>query len=284
MQKSSLLTRFTWSLSLTIMLGGFIIIALAQSLTPEGHWTRLFVTEIGIAGASAGIVGFVYEHLLRRELLDQVKAELAEVIDADAKRLGIVEIYESRTRKADRIKLPDLIRGARTELMFVGLGLYSIINEYRMYLEEAIARGCAIRFLIFNLPGPSAQLLNESLSAGDLTDNLAGSFKTVLAFASKYASTGKVALRLFDIIPTFGCIAIDRSDGDGFLLIELNCYSSSGDQCPGFKLEKKPNGLFYSYNRQITSLWESATAVDQPATSTPDSNQITADASLKRSS
>jgi hypothetical protein len=242
------------------MFSGFVVIALAQAL-PEAHWTRLFVTEIGIAAASAGIVGFVYEHLLRRELLDQVKAELADVVDTDAKRLGIVEIYESRTRKADRVKLPDVIRQARSEIIFVGLGFYTIINEYRTYLEDAISRGCTLRFLIFNLPGPSAQLLNASLSAGDLIDNLAGAFKSVLAFSAKHAPTGKVDLRLFDVVPTFGCIAIDRDDGDGFLLVELNCYSSSGDQCPGFKLERKPNGLFYNYNRQITMLWESAAAL-----------------------
>ena len=263
MSTSSLLTRFTWSLSLAIMLSGFVVIALAQGLTSEGHWTRLFLTEVGIAGASAGIVGFVYEHLLRRELLDQVKTELAEVVDTDAKRLGIVEIYESRTKKAERIKLPLLIRDARKEIMFVGLGLYAIINEYRTYLEEAIARGCAIRFLIFNLPGPSAKLLNASLSGGDLTDNLSGAFNTVLAFATKHRTSGKVTLRLFDIVPTFGSIAIDRDEGDGFLLIELNCYSSPGDQCPGFKLEKKPNGLFYNYDRQITALWQNAAAFDQ---------------------
>jgi hypothetical protein len=238
MPTSSLLKRFTWSLSLVIMLSGFVVIALAHGLTAEGHWTRLFVTEVGIAGASAGIVGFVYEHLLRRELLDQVKAELAEVVDTDAKRLGIVEIYESRTRKTERVRLPFLIRDARTEIMFVGLGLYTIINEYRTYLEEAIARGCAVQFLIFNLPGRSAQLLNDSLSAGDLTDNLAGAFNTVLAFTAKHRSSGKVALRLFDVVPTFGSIAIDRGEGHGFLLIELNCYSSAGDQCPGSNWRK----------------------------------------------
>lgn len=265
---TSLLTRFTWSLSLAIMLGGLVVIALAQAVTPETHWSRLFMTEIGIAAASSGIVGFIYEHLLRRELLDQVKVELAEVVDTDAMRLGVVEIYESRTRKSDRVKLPDVIREARREILFVGLGLYTIINEYRTYLEEAISRGCVVRFLIFNLPGPSAQLLNASLSAGDLTDNLSGAFKSVLAFVTKHAPTGNVSLRLFDVVPTFGCIGIDRDDGDGFMLIELNCYSSSGDQCPGFKLEKKPNGLFYNYNRQITALWESATAFD-PAKSGP---------------
>jgi hypothetical protein len=203
--------------------------------------------------------------LLRRELLDQVKAELAEVVDTDAKRLGIVEIYESRARKTERVRLPFLIRDARTEIMFVGLGLYTIINEYRTYLEEAIARGCAVQFLIFNLPGPSAQLLNDSLSAGDLVDNLTGAYNTVLAFTAKHRSSGKVALRLFDVVPTFGSIAVDRGEGHGFLLIELNCYSSAGDQCPGFRLEKKPNGLFYNYDRQITALWQNATVFDPEA-------------------
>jgi hypothetical protein len=269
MSTSSLFKRFTWSLSLIIMLCGFLVIAIAHGVTSEGHWTRLFLTEVGIAGASAGIVGFVYEHLLRRELLDQVKAELAEVVDTDAKRLGMVEIYESRTRKAERVKLPLLIRDARTEIMFVGLGLYTIINEYRTYLEEALARGCAVKFLVFNLPGPSAKLLNDSLSAGDLVDNLTGAFNTVLAFTAKHHSSGKVALRLFNVVPTFGSIAIDRGEGDGFLLIELNCYSSAGDQCPGFKLEKKPNGLFYNYDRQITALWQNATDFEPAAGTAP---------------
>jgi hypothetical protein len=69
MSNSRLLSRLTWSLSLTIMLAGFVIIVLGVGLTPAGHWSRDLVTEIGIACVSAGIVGFVYEHLLRRELL-----------------------------------------------------------------------------------------------------------------------------------------------------------------------------------------------------------------------
>jgi hypothetical protein len=250
--------RLTWSLSLAIMLAGFVVIAVAVELAPAGHWVRDLVIEIGIACVSAGIVGFVYEHLLRRELLDQVKVELADIVDTDARRLGIAEIYETRTKKADRVKLPNLIREARTEIMFVGLGLYTIINEYRTYLEEALARGCTLRFLVFNLPGPHAQLLNASLGAEDLIDSLKGSFSSILAFAAKHAPDGKVEVRVFDIIPTFGAIAIDRGEGDGSLFIELNCYFSSGDQCPGFKLERKPNGLFYTYDRQITSLWNNA--------------------------
>src|SRR6266404_4259799 len=101
MTNSRLLRRLTWSLSLTIILVGFVIISLALGLAPAGHWSRDLVIEIGIACVSAGIVGFVYEHLLRRELLDQVKIELADIVDTDARRLGIAEIYESRTKKAD---------------------------------------------------------------------------------------------------------------------------------------------------------------------------------------
>jgi hypothetical protein len=99
MSNSSRLTRLSWSLSIAIMLGGFVVIALAQAVTPDHHWTRELVTEIGIAGVSAGIVGFVYEHLLRRELIGQIKVELANIVDTDAQRLGIDEIYESRTKK-----------------------------------------------------------------------------------------------------------------------------------------------------------------------------------------
>jgi hypothetical protein len=263
MSKSSLLTRLTWSLSLVIMLGGLVVIAVALGFTPEHHWTRDLTTEIGIAAVSAGIVGFVYEYLIRRELLDQVKSEIADIIDTDARRLGIAEIYESRTAKSDRVKLPTLIREARAEIMFVGLGLHTIINEFQVYLEAALKRDCTIRFLIFNQPGPTAKILNASLSAGDLINNLQGSFNTVLRFAAKHGTGGKVEVRLFDIVPTFGAVAIDRGEGDGRLFIELNCYSSSGDQCPGLKLDKKPNGLFYTYDRQITALWENSVTPGQ---------------------
>jgi hypothetical protein len=256
MSNSSLLTRLTWSLSMTMMLGGCVIIALARWLVPP-DWERELIIEIGIACVSAGIVGFVYEHLIRRELLDQVKTELADIVDADARRLGIAEIYESRTKKANRVKLPDLIRNARKEIIFVGLGLYTIINEYRTYLEEAVARGCTLHFLIFDL-GPHAKILDASLGAGDLIENLKGAVGAVLDFAEKHAAGGKVEVRRFDIVPTFGAVAIDRNEGDGSLFIELNCYSSSRDQCPGFKLEKRPNGLFYTYDRQITALWQNA--------------------------
>jgi hypothetical protein len=262
MPTSPLLTRFTYSLGLVIMLTGFAVIALAHAL-PEGHWLRLFVTEIGIAGASAGIVGFVYEHLLRRALLAEVTDELVRVVNADAQRLGIAEIYESRVEKAERIKLSHLIEEARTEIMFVGLGLATIITQYGNHLEKAIARGCAVRFLAFNVPGPSAQWLAASLTGGGkLPEDLNEAFETVSAFSAEHEPSGKVDFRTYNIIPTFGCIAFDRADGNGFLLIELNCYLSSGDQCPGFKLEKRPKGLFYNYNRQIDELWKRATVFD----------------------
>jgi hypothetical protein len=193
MNKPVLLRRLSWSLSITITVSGFIIIAVSLGLTPEHHWTRELCTEICIAGASAGIVGFVYEHLLRSELLDQVKAELelADIVDTDARRLGVAEIYESRTKKTDRVKLPDLINGANEEIMFVGLGLYTIINEYRVYLEKALVRGCVLRFLMFNQASPHGDILNASLSRGDLIDNLKGAYNAVMAFASKNGAHAK---------------------------------------------------------------------------------------------
>ena len=96
----------------------------------------------------------------------------------------------------------------------------------------------------------------------------------MLNFASKHAATGRVEVRLFDVVPTFGVIAIDRSEGDGTLFVELNCYSSSGDQCPGFKLEKRPNSLFYSYDRQITALWRDSKSPPAPAETTASPGEV----------
>src|SRR5512133_4118455 len=39
----------------------------------------------------------------------------------------------------------------RNEVLFMGLALYTIINEHRSLLEDALARGCHIRFLMFDM-------------------------------------------------------------------------------------------------------------------------------------
>ena len=81
MVKVRILRRYTWSLSAVLSLAGLIIIAAAQWLIPEkGTWVRDLVTEIGIAVASGGIVGFVYENLIRSDLLDEVRSTLADTL------------------------------------------------------------------------------------------------------------------------------------------------------------------------------------------------------------
>jgi hypothetical protein len=261
MKQSLLLARLSWPLSVCMNLSGLLIISLSLALTPEHHWSRDLVTELGIAPTSAGIVGFVYEHLLRSALLEQIKGELAGIVNTDAKRLGIDEIYEGRANKVNRVKLPDPIRSGRSEVLFMGLALYAIIIDHKSLLEEALARGCHVRFLMFNMNSSSASLLNSSLSSSDnLISVLKGSFSEVLHFAQRHSRTGLVEARLYDIVPTFGAVAIDRNESDGHLYIELNCYASSGEQCPGFKLRRQPGGLFYNYNRQINELWEAAKA------------------------
>ena len=42
---------------------GVAVIATSQAFVPTHTWLQDFLTEIGIAAASGGIVGFVYEHL-----------------------------------------------------------------------------------------------------------------------------------------------------------------------------------------------------------------------------
>jgi hypothetical protein len=143
----------------------------------------------------------------------------------------------------------------------MGLALNTVMSNYRKQLSEAIGQNRTIKFLIFDLesPAPTLEILERSLGMGDSIEDLKRAFKRVLAFAKQYAQTGKVEVRLFDAIPTFGAVAIDRDENRGFLIVELNCYSSPGEECPSLRLEKKPGGLFHIYDRQITNLWNAAT-------------------------
>jgi hypothetical protein len=253
-----LLTRYIWSLSALLGALGMIIIAIAQWTIPEHSWIKDFTTEIGIAAASGGIVGFIYEHLIRRDLLEQVRHQLQDIVDADSRRLGITAIYDSRTDKQRRVTLRGLIQSAERELVFLGIGLGPIINEHGDDLDRIMARGCRVKFLIFDLHAGPAAVLEASLGKGDLIDNLRGSFGSALAMDRKCKTPGCFELRLFDVVPTFGAIAIDRTEANGRIYVELNCFRSPGDQCPGFELAKLPSGLFHNYNRQITDLWQAA--------------------------
>lgn len=258
MPGAPLLTRYMWSLSSLLGLAGLITIGVAQRALPDQAWLRGFMIEIGSAAASGGIVGFVYEHLIRRDLLDQVRRELAEIVDPDSRRLGIGAIYDSRTDKTRRVALRSLIQGAGKELMFVGVGLGPVMSEHSDDLDQAMARGCAVRFLLFDLCDGPAAVLEASLGKGDLIQNLTGSFASAMLFEQDHRPGRSFELRLFGVVPTFGAIAVDRSEGDGRIYVELNCFGSSGDQCPGFALDKRPGGLFHTYDRQISALWMSA--------------------------
>ena len=266
---TSLLTRFTWSMSVVLGLLGLLVIALSQWQLPEHHWVREFSTEIGIAAASGGIVGFVYEHLIRRDLLDQVRAQLRAIVDADAQRFGVAAIFDSRTDKASRVVLRELLGTAERELLLFGIGLAPIVTEHADELERAAQRGCQIKLLLFDVASGAATLLEDSLGKGDLIDNLRGSFGSAVALEQKAQRPGSIEVRLYDVVPTFGAVAIDRENSDGRLFVELNCFRSSGDQCPGLELRKVPGGIFHNYNRQITTLWDSARRVSEPLPEAP---------------
>jgi Domain of unknown function (DUF5919) len=253
MEKSTPVVRLTVIISGAMILIGLLLIV--SSNLPQfdkDSWPQRSFIEIGIALLSAGTVGFAYDSLVRGDFLAQIKDQLITIIDADARRLGITEIYGDRSDKIRRMQLHELIEKAKSEIIFVGLGLNITMTQYERHLEAAIARNVKIRMLIFDLESQNAMVLEHSLGTGYLINDLKSAFDAVLRFAAKYPNA--VELRKFHIVPPFGAIAIDRDQHDGFLIVELYCYNSLGFECPGMRLEKKAGGLFSAYDRQITDL------------------------------
>jgi hypothetical protein len=171
--------RLTFLLGASMILLGALFIALgAWYFEKEG--AKQFLFEIGIAALSAGMVGLVYNSVVRSDFLDQVKGQLEKILNADAPRLGIKHIYETRTTKNDDVKLPHLIDQARSEIMFVALGLHTVIHSHQRPLIKAIAKNVKIRFLIFNVESPNAKILDQTLGERNLANTLKGSFSKVL--------------------------------------------------------------------------------------------------------
>jgi hypothetical protein len=237
---------------------------LAYGAPGVGDPKQQFLFEMGIAALSAGFVGVAYDSVVRRDFLNQVKEELEKILYGDALRLGVKRIYETRTSKIkdEKLDLSQLLEQskAKTEIMFVALGLHTIIWSYRRQLSDALDNNATIKFIIFNSEGPNAGILDQTLGEPNLADTLKPSLSAVRTFAKDHKDK-KVEVRLLEFVPTFGAIAVNRTKDDSTLIIELNSYGLPGEDCPSLWLQKKPGGLYDTYNEQITKLWNAATPV-----------------------
>ncbi len=266
--------RDAFFLSIIVFLLGCILLLWsrleAATKPPAELWSEI-LRDFGIVLCSIGIISILYEMLIRRQLISDYNGMLRDMLDPDARKLGVSAMFANRDEKSHRGRsIEEVLRGTRKEIVCVGLGFYQFLPEKRDLLLAKLRENCRFRFLIFDAASAHATALDASLGRGNqsLVSFLQAQQKYFVDFLDALTKDGVSAdrfqVRLYDVIPTFGALHIDPSQPDGRLIVELFGHGVEGTVCPGLELVARNSPWFAFYNRQIEELWQNG----RPLTST----------------
>lgn len=248
-------------LAIIAFLIGVVFIILSYNADRTTNFTSGLLRDFGILFGSVGVVSVLYETLIRRNLLNQYNDVLREIVDPDSRRLGIVALFHDRT--VSREYDPDyFIRHARRSIDILGIGLYTFVPEHQQRLLDKLREGCRLRCLIFDNQSPHAQMLEKSLGQNGQLLGFMGSQRNYFTAFIEEAKRQKLAealeVRLYDLVPAWGLIAIDRDIPDGLMKIEVYGTKIEGSQCPGFVVANEYDGWYRFFSDQFQTIWDTA--------------------------
>src|ERR1051326_421054 len=195
--------------------------------------------DLGVVLCSIGLISLLYEILIRLQLLADYNDVLQKLLDPDTKKLGIRALFRDREDKSTRGRSLDaLLRSTRKEMLCLGLGFYQFLPEKSDLLLAKIREGCSFRFLMFNPDSKHSAALDLSLGHGteSLINFLRAQRNYFIEFAGLLEKEGLahgLQVKTYDLVPTFGALAVDGKEPDGFLVVELYGVGVEGSVCPG---------------------------------------------------
>jgi hypothetical protein len=257
---------------ITFLLG--VIFLLLSYINREANPPTLLsdiLRDLGIVLCSIGLISLLYEMLIRRQLLTDYNNVLQQLLDPDTKKLGIQALFRDREDKTSRGRSLDaLLRNARKEIFCIGLGFYQFLPEKRDLILARIREGCSFRFLMFNPNSEHAAALDESLGYG--TDSLINFLRAQQNYFIEFAKSlneqqlgGRLQVKTYDLVPTFGAIAVDPNESGGCLIVEFYGAAVEGSVCPGVEIIGKSGAWHDFYNRQMEELWRKGGGLVAPS-------------------
>lgn len=256
------LERATFLSIVCILLG---VVALLVSFSgQEHHILSILTRDIGVLLMSLGLISALYETLIRRQLLQDLLDEVRIVLDPDTRRLGVEALYRGRDEKGNRGRsIDNLISETRHEMFCLGLGLLAFVPERQALLIERMQQGCRFKFLIFNTESDAAAILDLSLGYGNgnLLDFIRSQARFVLDFQKRLITLGladRFEARVYDVVPTFGMIELDRGQKTCRLVVELYGYNAEGSVCPGFSLIDADEGWSSFFRERADHIWKNS--------------------------
>lgn len=182
----------------------------------------------------------------------------------DARRLENMEEQVSLLGQSRFLqKYPDSLKNdmhATSELWMVGITLdRTVQNNYPDFLRQ-LNRGATIKVLLIK-PGSNASTAAafrelQPRQASYLDQKIKHTMSEFCRMKAE-SSNGNLELKTIDVVPSFGCYAMNPEQKDGKIYVEHYGFKSEED-VPRLVLTSLDGFVYDSFLNQLHNLWENA--------------------------
>ncbi len=236
----------------------YFTIALAAAAGTLGVF-NVFSADIVASVTLATLALLAYGSIGSRENVDRLEKEVAK-LSIEVKENALGRVRAENFFASERPKYGEF-ESART-IGIIGAVLSRTVIEHAGVFERRLKSGAAICCAIID--PKSGAVSQATLRSHGVTEDgfyesrIKPTVDLLKVLNCLAGEAGSLELRLLPYVPSFGIIAIDPTEADGVIYVEIHRHKSLEDN-PIFKLERERDQRWYDYFlRQYDVLWDSA--------------------------
>jgi hypothetical protein len=250
-----------------------VIFILSAAIAEEQRWGFLAIAalrDIGLLLATTGTISFLYELILRREIVDEIMERTesqtlwlrthlsSEIVAQVATIVNPLTAYGVKNFHVNRDqlpKIPEQLGPARDEIFAVGLSLGSLVLDHRQLLEEKATCGCRVRLLMMNprangTPNPIIEKMAVNIDSPKYDTELNSRLETTKEWILRLRRAhpeiaAKIEARVYDYVPTLAILMVDAASEYGKVTVELYPFGRGAIDRPSIEFEFKGDSSLY---------------------------------------
>lgn len=259
-----------YRIALGIILFLFGVILRILSLLYTGIFFQI-IGEIGTFIAVAVAVAFLYDIYLKDIDREILLNDLSTLFDQKLSQMNVNKDqpkFYSERRKIDQKIV--FYEKATVEIIEVGAALRTLStyfhsiapSDFENHIIALLKKGVKIKLLLLDPKSPYATVyanyLKENNQTSDYIAKLEDSisnFKELDKRLKDQKLIGTVEVYLYNAIPCFNIVLIDKDGDNGNAYISSYIHNTSGNATPGFEFSKRGNSDMYKqYQKSVESL------------------------------
>jgi hypothetical protein len=249
--------------ALGILITGMFLVMLPHLIQSDGAW-KAIVEHLGLVFVPSGLMALVYEVMLRRTFLDEIREQFSMSLGEHFRTIdrlhgaGVKDVHEA---------LPDAVINAKLENASRSISILQTwipnLLQIERSLAKAIERRCRVRILLLDPESAHADARNADLGYIDrntIRHSIELNLKQLVCFHAEVGDTFEV--RLYSGTPVLSIYACDDTRFLGFYWRKRR--SSQG---PQFEVHGGASLMGLEADRHFEDLWTDSRPVDFAALS-----------------